>query len=416
MNIAAYLKEHRLITDGAMGTYYQKKYKDEQIFVERANTEAPERVKEIHLDYIAAGAKLIRTNTFATNTMFFDTMEEVTENIKEGYHIAEKAVAESGSEVFIAADLGPIYDSGEEAYEDVLAEYKTICDTFFACGARIFLFETLSDFAYVSPLAAYIKEKGDTFVIVQFSFDKSGYTKSGISVKRVIELAAGDDAIDAYGFNCGVEAAHLYQLLKDAEFPNEKYLTALPNAGYPVVLRGKTVYSSNERYFVEMQKKIAALGVDILGGCCGTEPSYIEKLEQALEEKVNVDPGILTSLGATEWEYVEEGGILTALWNISGAYGQGITFSLLNMPVRQELIEVCELLDLNPYRLWCGDCVLVAANHGEDMARGLAEQGIRASVIGKVEKGIARKMTGVGGTGYLERPQPDELYKLTEEV
>ena len=116
MNIAAYLKEHRLITDGAMGTYYQKKYKDEQIFVERANTEAPERVKEIHLDYIAAGAKLIRTNTFATNTMFFDTMEEVTENIKAGYQIAEKAVAESGSEVFIAADLGPIYDSGEEAY------------------------------------------------------------------------------------------------------------------------------------------------------------------------------------------------------------------------------------------------------------------------------------------------------------
>ena len=284
MNIAAYLKEHRLITDGAMGTYYQKKYKDEQIFVERANTEAPERVKEIHLDYIAAGAKLIRTNTFATNTMFFDTMEEVTENIKAGYQIAEKAVAESGSEVFIAADLGPIYDSGEEAYEDVLAEYKTICDTFFACGARIFLFETLSDFAYVSPLAAYIREKGDTFVIAQFSFDKSGYTKSGISVKRVIELAAGDDAIDAYGFNCGVEAAHLYQLLKDAEFPNEKYLTALPNAGYPVVLRGKTVYSSNERYFVEMQKKIAVLGVDILGGCCGTEPSYIEKLGQALEE------------------------------------------------------------------------------------------------------------------------------------
>ena len=52
-------------------------------------------------------------------------------------------------------------------------------------------------------------------------------------MKRVIELAAGDDAIDAYGFNCGVEAAHLYQLLKDAEIPNEKYLTALPNAGHP---------------------------------------------------------------------------------------------------------------------------------------------------------------------------------------
>ena len=144
--------------------------------------------------------------------------------------------------------------------------------------------------------------------------------------------------------------------------------------------------------------------------------AFMRTLDQALEENVNVSPELLVSLGATEWEYVEEGGILTALWNLSGAYGKGITFSLLKMPVSQELIEVCELFDLNPFRLWCGDCVLVAANHGEDMVQGLAEQGIFATVIGKVEKGIARKMTGVGGTGYLERPQPDEIYKLTEEV
>ena len=61
MNIAAYLKEHRLITDGAMGTYYQKKYKDEQIFVERANTEAPERVKEIMRQVIGAHPKALFT-------------------------------------------------------------------------------------------------------------------------------------------------------------------------------------------------------------------------------------------------------------------------------------------------------------------------------------------------------------------
>ena len=144
--------------------------------------------------------------------------------------------------------------------------------------------------------------------------------------------------------------------------------------------------------------------------------AFMRSLDHALEEKRNVGPEYLASLGATEWEYVEEGGILAALWNISGAYGKGITFSLLKMPVRQEFIEVCELFDLNPFRLWCGDCVLAAANHGEDMVHELAEQGIFAAVIGKVEKGIARKMTGVGGTGYLERPQPDEIYKLTGEV
>ena len=143
---------------------------------------------------------------------------------------------------------------------------------------------------------------------------------------------------------------------------------------------------------------------------------FMWKLEEALDEKLNLTPELMTAAGATEWEYIEEGGILAALWNLSGAYAQGITFSLLKFPVRQELIEVCELLDLNPYRLWSGECVLMATDHGEDMVTFFAEKGIYAKVIGKVEKGIARKMTGVGGTGYLERPQPDEIYKLTEEV
>lgn len=141
-------------------------------------------------------------------------------------------------------------------------------------------------------------------------------------------------------------------------------------------------------------------------------PLFVEGMKAAVSETLNLTPEQMESLGATEWEYIEEGGILAALWNLSGAYAQGITFSLLKIPVRQEVIEICELLDLNPYRLWCGECVLMAADHGWDMAEALRAQGIPAAVIGKVEKGIARKMTGVSGTGYLERPQPDEIYKI----
>ena len=145
-------------------------------------------------------------------------------------------------------------------------------------------------------------------------------------------------------------------------------------------------------------------------------PAYVRGMEAAADETLDLTPEQMESLGATEWEFIAEGGILAALWNLSGAYEQGITFSLLKIPVRQEIIEICELLDLNPYRLWSGECVLMTSDHGWDMVDQLREQGIRAAVIGKVEKGIARKMTGVSGTGYLERPQPDEIYKITEEV
>lgn len=145
-------------------------------------------------------------------------------------------------------------------------------------------------------------------------------------------------------------------------------------------------------------------------------PAFVRSVREAVEETLNLTPEQMESCGATEWECIEEGGILAALWNLSGAYEQGITFSLLDIPVRQEMIEICELLDLNPYRLWSGECMLMAADHGWDMVRRLQEHGIRAAVIGKVERGIARRMTGVNGTGYLERPQPDEIYKITGEV
>ena len=139
---------------------------------------------------------------------------------------------------------------------------------------------------------------------------------------------------------------------------------------------------------------------------------FLDRLKTAAESSLDLSQEFFEDPGVTEWEYVEEGGILAALWNISGAYEQGISFSLLKIPVSQEIIEVCELFDLNPYRLRSGHCMLMVSDHGWDLAERLREMGAEAAVIGKVERGIARKMTGLGSTGFLERPQPDEVLKL----
>ena len=79
MNIKEYIKEQRLITDGAMGTYYEEKYSEDTVIAEKENLKNPEKIKEIHLEYLRAGARLIRTNTFAANTMFLADMQEVKE-------------------------------------------------------------------------------------------------------------------------------------------------------------------------------------------------------------------------------------------------------------------------------------------------------------------------------------------------
>lgn len=285
MNLKKYLKDHRLIADGSMGTYYEKKYTMKSGIAELENLNCPEKITDIHLDYIRSGARLIRTNTFACNTTFLQDIEEVKACVRAGYRAAEAAVEVSGEDVVIAADLGPIPEMDFEEKRYILEEYKIICDTFLGEGAECFVFETQSDFSYIEPICAYLKKRADVFIIVQFSCDRGGYTMSGLSIERIIQTAARLDTIDAYGFNCGVEAAHLYQLLKDVSFPNDKYLTALPNAGYPYTLRGKTIYSSNEQYFVEMMEKISELGINIIGGCCGTKPSHIEKIADQLWEK-----------------------------------------------------------------------------------------------------------------------------------
>lgn len=284
MKLKEYLKSNRLVTDGAFGTYLETCFPQEGNVAELCNLTDPEKVKHIHKSYIESGAKLIRTNTFAANTMFLRDMDQVKEVIVKGYEIAAQAVKETGREVFVGADIGPIYDTGFLGREVILEEYKKICDEFLSCGAEIFVLETQSEFTYVKEITEYIKAKGDAFVLVQFSVDKSGYTRSGVSFQGIIDKAWAMDSIDACGFNCGVGAAHLYRLLKQASFPGDKYVTALPNAGYPVTLRGKTVYADSRDYFVDTMANVAELGVEILGGCCGTTPAYIEKLSERLRD------------------------------------------------------------------------------------------------------------------------------------
>lgn len=293
MNIQQYLRNGRLITDGAMGTYYEKKYGDSDPFPERENLAHPERIREIHIEYLRAGARLLRTNTFALSPVFFPDEKERLDGLRAGYAVAESAIqdfrAESGceEEIFIAADFGPVGENDEQSAAEVLDDYRRMCDVFLECGAQVFVFESQRDDKYLGALAEYIKSKcPQAFVLVQFTFDRSGYTRAGLSVRRINERMAQPAmaAVDAYGYNCGVEAGHLLQLLEAQQPYCDKFLSALPNAGYPLSLRGKTIYTENERYFVEKSVKIAALGVDIIGGCCGTTPRYIADLAEALSQ------------------------------------------------------------------------------------------------------------------------------------
>lgn len=146
-------------------------------------------------------------------------------------------------------------------------------------------------------------------------------------------------------------------------------------------------------------------------------PIFLECLEQAQGHSASLwmERELLRKdCSVTAHEYAGEGGVLAALWNLSGIYHAGISVDLKALPMRQITVEICELYGLNPYRLFCGGSVLMAADRGGQAVRRLRSEGIPAAVIGWVEKGIARQIRhGEEASGYLERPQPDELFKIT---
>ncbi len=118
---------------------------------------------------------------------------------------------------------------------------------------------------------------------------------------------------------------------------------------------------------------------------------------------------ILDKLSITE---VTEGGIYTALWNMAQASGVGLELDLRRIPIRQETVEICEYFDLDPYRLWCDGCMLIGTTQVGQVLQQLQAARIPAIWIGRATAGNDRILHNGDVVRYLDRPQPDELYKV----
>lgn len=283
MNIREYLKKSKLIADGSFGTYYSQKYKTVDI-PEYANITASQRISEIHTEYINSGAKLIRTNTFASNTYSLDcSIEQVKENIKAAYKIAKEAVEQSGKEIFIAGNIGPVPAVFQPDFEAVEEEYYQIAKTFIDEGADILCFETFTQSEHIMPAIKRIKEECNPFIIVQFCVNQYGYSEAGESAERLVSETAFSKCVDAVGINCGVGPAHMQQILSRINLNNNCFVTAMPNAGYPLLVRNRVKYADNPIYFASKVNDIALLGADIIGGCCGTTPDYIREVAKTVD-------------------------------------------------------------------------------------------------------------------------------------
>ena len=264
LDVRKLLAQRPLLFDGGMGTYYKAKPGQE---CEQANLTDPDGILAVHRAYLAAGADAIKTNTFSLPRLAAAQQPGWEQLADAGWQLAAKAAGETGAAVF--ADLGPAPDTENLPAEQV---YLSVAKRFALLGARNFLFETLST------------EEGvpEAFVLVSFAVLPDGYTREGRYCAELVRRMAQSGVVDAVGLNCvsapGAMRA-LVQQLGDAGLP----LSVMPNAGYPVVARAQVRYQGKPEYFARELSRLAAEGVRILGGCCGTTPQHIAALRTALD-------------------------------------------------------------------------------------------------------------------------------------
>ena len=281
MDIRSYLKEHTLLFDGGMSTYYAERNNTAGDACEWANLSNPQEVEAIHRAYLEAGCMALKTNTYGINRLRMPEAD-CRALIRAACEIARRAAME---ETFLFSTIGPIEEQDDR---DLEAEYRFVVDCFLELGMQNFLIETHSSDLCLHETAAYIKARApEAFIILSFNVQPDGFTTAGRMIRDLCKAAEEDPNVDAVGMNCMTTARHMVDLLRKIG-PLNIPISVMPNASYPTVRGNRSCYDGDPGYFAAQMAVLRDEGAWILGGCCGTTPAYIAATARALEAPAHI--------------------------------------------------------------------------------------------------------------------------------
>ena len=279
------MKKKILLLDGAMGTMLQKAGLKPGEKPEVFGMEHPDVVLQIHKSYIEAGSDVIYANTFGVNSRKYNGCPHpLSEVIGANISTAKKAAASfPDRQVRTALDVGPIGElmeplgtlSFDEAYEC----FREIVCAGEKAGADLVIFETMTDLGEVRAAVLAAKENTSLPVWVTMSFEKNGMTFAGTS-PGAMALTLDALGVDALGVNCSLGPEDLLPIVKAIRERTTLPLIVKPNAGLPDPGTGR--YAMTPERFSKEMAVYPKMGVHILGGCCGTRPSFIGALREML--------------------------------------------------------------------------------------------------------------------------------------
>ena len=276
-------RKKRYILDGGMGTMLQSAGMSPEETTTEFGLAHPEILTQIHKKYIEAGADIVYASTFGTNRFKKKEIGECT--LQEAVRIqvqaavkAKEIMAAQGREVAVAIDLGPLGEllepmgtlSFEDAYDAFREVIQAGCDL-----ADLIVIETMTDLYEVKAAVLAAKETCDLPVVVTMTFEENGRTFTGVSLEAMALTLEGL-GVDAMGINCSLGPVEIFPMAEKLRSLTDLPLVIKPNAGLPDPATG--AYDITCDQFVEKMEDFLKLGIELIGGCCGTTPEYIEGL------------------------------------------------------------------------------------------------------------------------------------------
>lgn len=283
----AYLQDHCVLFDGAMGTYiYQQ-----GVFIDKCydelNLSNPDLIRKIHREYRDAGAMVVETNTYGANRIKLQK-HNLSSRLKEincqGARLAREIMGEKG---YVAGSIGPlgvrIAPWGELPLEEIGEIFFEQAKALLDGGVDLFILETFHDIREIEQAAKSISELGKP-VIASMTIQEDGKTKYGLDVEEIASRLS-QLPVSAIGLNCTVGPKPMLDFLERMIKCTNKPISIMPNAGYPQLIDGRMFYMSTPEYFCVYTKRFIEIGARIVGGCCGTTPEHIRKMKEAIAQK-----------------------------------------------------------------------------------------------------------------------------------
>jgi len=305
MDFLTYLQDHIVLFDSAMDTEIQKLHIQDSEWGEypgcneMLSLSAPDKIAGIHRAYLEAGANVIETNTFGANRIVLSEygLEERTREINKAaarlaVHERDQYISSDPSKVpvYVAGSLGPgtkLPSLGQTDFDTVYTSYYQQAYGLIEGGTELFIIETSQDLLQIKAAVLAVKDAStaqqlDLPLIVSVTVETNGSMLVGSDINAVTSTLLPMD-IDVVGINCATGPQEMRPHIEELsrQFPGA--LFCMPNAGFPEHKNGELVYSLPPAEFADVLTSfVSDFGVDVIGGCCGTDPAFIAELRSRI--------------------------------------------------------------------------------------------------------------------------------------